>query len=83
MAAIMNQSDRLLRLLVEFFDLPADASPKEIAQSALPAWDSLAMVQLIVELQGTFSVDFDLDEIQCLRSYSEIRAILSQKGVFP
>jgi hypothetical protein len=40
------------------------------------------MVQLISELQATFSVDFDLDEIQRLRSYDEIRAALVSKGCF-
>ena len=40
------------------------------------------MVQLISELQATFSIDFDLDEIQRLRSYDEIRTALANKGIF-
>jgi hypothetical protein len=39
------------------------------------------MVQLIADLQGTFSVEFDLEEIQSLRSYDEIRSALSRKGI--
>jgi acyl carrier protein len=77
----MSDKDHLLDLLIEFFNLPPNTLPADISQNALPAWDSLAMVQLISELQATFSVDFDLDEIQRLRSYDEIRNALVNKGI--
>jgi len=46
----------------------------------VPSWDSLAMVQLITELEGKFLVTFDIDEIQRLRSYDEIRDALSRRA---
>ena len=70
----------LLGQLLEFFDLPADTRPENIRQQLLPSWDSLAMVQLITELEGAFLVTFDIDEIDRLRSYDEIRDALSRKG---
>ena len=76
----MQDRDALLRLLMEFFNLPPDVRPQEITQKAIAEWDSLAMVQLIADLQGTFLIDFDLDEIGKLRSYEEIRATLLKKG---
>ena len=76
----MNSNDPLVDLLLEFFDLPADTRPENIRQQLLPSWDSLAMVQLITELEGTFSVNFDIDEIDRLRSYGEIREALCRKG---
>jgi acyl carrier protein len=76
-----NNNDLLLRLLEEFFDLPHDTQPENIRQPLLAAWDSLAMVQLITELEGTFSVNFDVDEIQRLRSYDEIRDALFKRGI--
>ena len=77
----MRNNDRLQHLLLEFFNLPPDTLPREINQKAVAAWDSLAMVQLISELQGTFSIEFDLEEIDALRSYDEIRHSLLKKGV--
>ena len=76
----MNSNDPLLDLLLEFFDLPADTRPENIRQPLVPSWDSLAMVQLITELEGTFSVNFDIDEIDRLRSYDEIQDALCRKG---
>jgi len=77
----MKDDDPVLRLLIAFFNLPADTLPQEISQENIGSWDSLAMVQLIADLQGTFGVEFDLDEIQALRSYDEISRALARKGV--
>jgi acyl carrier protein len=78
----MNSGDPLLILLIDFFDLPSDTCAQDITQQAIASWDSLAMVQLIADLQGTFMVEFDLNEIERLRSYDEIRSALHNKGAF-
>jgi len=77
----MNNSDPLRGLLVDFFNLPPETSPSQITQQAIESWDSLAMVQLIADLQGAFAIEFDLNEIETLRSYEEISRALSRKGV--
>ena len=78
---LMNNKDPLLGLLLEFFELPPDILPENITQQSLQSWDSLKMVQLITELEEAFSVNFDIDEIERLRSYDEIRNALYRKGV--
>jgi acyl carrier protein len=80
-AVVMSSSDALRQLLIDFFGLPSDIEPENIAQKAIPAWDSLASVQLIAELQGRFNVDFDVEQLEPLRSYSGIATALSRKGV--
>jgi acyl carrier protein len=77
----MNKRDRLRELLTDFFSLPAETTMADLSQSQLSTWDSLAMVQLIGELQATFGITFELDEIEHLRSYEEIRDALLRKGV--
>ena len=77
----MDPEDRLLPLLLEFFELPAGTRPEDITQQSLPAWDSLATVQLITDLERAFSVRFDIEEIVKLRSYEEIRGALCRQGV--
>ena len=75
------KDNSLHRLLVEFFGLPTNTRAEDISQQLLTSWDSLAMVQLITELERRFSIEFDLEEIQRLRSYAEIRTALSRKGL--
>jgi len=72
--------DPLYDLLVEFFELAPETRPEAINQQSIPRWDSLAMVQLITELQHVFSVEFELHELEHLRSYHEIRYALERRG---
>lgn len=77
----MDPEDRLLSLLLEFFELPTDTRPADIRQQSIPAWDSLATVQLITDLEQTFSISFEIEEIGQLRSYEEIREALVRRKV--
>ena len=77
----MSSSDALRQLQIDFFGLPSDIEPEDLRQKAIPAWDSLASVQLIAELQGRFNVDLDVEQLESLRSYSGIATALSRKGV--
>ena len=76
----MNTNDPLKQLLTEFFVLPADTETAQLSQQAMPQWDSFAMLQLIMELQAAFSIQFTLDEVDQLTDYAQIRAALSRKG---
>ena len=75
----MSSSDALRQMLIDFFVLPSDIGPENITQKAIPAWDSLALVQLIAELQD--NVDFDVEQLESLRSYSGIATALSRKAL--
>ena len=77
----MNENDVLRDLLIEFFQLPPTTPTSDLNQSSVSKWDSFAMVQLITEMQSAFGVDFDLDEIERLTSYVEIRAALLRRNV--
>ena len=77
----MSNQNRLRELLIDFFGLPPQTTNEELAQTHISAWDSLAMVQIIGELQSTFEIEFELEEIESLRSYEEIANCLRRKGV--
>ena len=76
----MDGGDALRDLLIEFFELPRTTQCEELTQQAIAKWDSLAMVQLVTELQLAFNVEFALNEIERLRSYAEISQCLRRKG---
>jgi acyl carrier protein len=77
----MNESDALRDLLIAFFELPPTSATNDLTQASIAKWDSLAMVQLITEMQSAFEVEFDIDEIERLKSYAEIRAVLARKKI--
>ena len=80
------RQQKLRRLEVEYIATAKNAIVAELYDRLGPPrvrhnWDSLAMVQLITELERRFSVEFDLEEIHRLRSYAEIQETLSRKGL--
>jgi acyl carrier protein len=77
----MSKHDSLSQLLIDFFNLPTATPQEDLTQNAVAKWDSLAMAQLITEMQSAFGVQFDLEEIEHLGSYAEIRVVLLGKGV--
>jgi acyl carrier protein len=77
----MNENDVLRDLLIEFFQLPPTTPTSDLNQSSVSKWDSFAMVQLITEMESAFHVNFDLDEIEKLTGYTEIRSVLARKKV--
>jgi len=75
--ASLTKARRAVRLLEEL-----DAKFRGPSLTiAIPAWDSLASVQLVAELQEAFHVDFELEEIESLRSYDQIYVALSRRGI--
>ena len=77
----MNDPDRLRRLMLDFFELPAHTKVDSLVQTQVPGWDSFAMVHLITELQATFGMEFDVSEIDQLISYERIKQVLARKGI--
>lgn len=47
----------------------------------LDVWDSLKHMELIAELERQFDVQLSFDEIVAMRSVSDIKCVLSNKGV--
>jgi acyl carrier protein len=76
----MDGGDALRDLLIEFFELPRTTRREKLTQEAIAKWDSLAMVQLITELQLKFKIDLALNEIEHLGSYADISDCLRRKG---
>jgi acyl carrier protein len=52
----------------------------DISQTNCESWDSLKHLNLIVELEDTFNVSFEPDEIAVMISLNDITKILQRKN---
>jgi acyl carrier protein len=77
----MSNTDKLLGALSAVLKQPVDRIGDESGPDTLPGWDSLAMVNLVPELECAFGVQFDILEIADFRSVALIKTILVEKGV--
>lgn len=77
----MNNHEKLLLAISGALNVPVDLISDTSDQNSLQGWDSLAMVNLITELETSFDVSFGILEIAKFKSVSIIKLILESKGV--
>jgi len=77
----MNNHEKLLLAISGVLNVPVDIISDASDQDSLQGWDSLAMVNLVTELETLFDVSFGILEIAEFKSVRIIKLILEAKGV--
>jgi len=77
----MDNSEKLMNALSVVLSQPVARIRDDSGPDTLPGWDSIAMVNLVLELESAFGVQFDILEIAELKNVALIKTILSEKGV--
>ena len=71
--------EKILEILKETFDL--DSVDKTCSQTNCPAWDSMGQLNLVAELEDTFDVSLEPEEIGKMKCFEDIVEILKKKGL--
>lgn len=66
-------TDRLDQLIAATLKITPDEVTPDLAYGSLPAWDSLAHVSLMLELEAEYDIEIDEDTMIELTSVSAIR----------
>ena len=77
----MNNHEKLILAISDVLNIPVDIINDDSDKDSLPGWDSLAMVNLVMELETIFDISFDLLEIAEFKSVRIIKLFLEDKGV--
>ena len=75
----MKNSDKIIQCLKNIFE----NQKIDINSSAenLKEWDSVAMINIVLEIENQFKVKINVNDITNLKSYKSIKKILSNKGI--
>jgi acyl carrier protein len=77
----MALADRVAALFEKVFGIePGEFKPEMVPEDVL-RWDSLGHMTLMMDLEDTFGVHFEVDEIAEMSSGQKILDILKAKGV--
>lgn len=71
----------LQALLATVLQIPPDTLTDDLAMKDVETWDSLKHMELIVSLENTFGIELTFDEIVAMQTVSEIKRVLTQRGV--
>ena len=74
-------SDTLTDLFARCLDVPASDLSEESSPDNTPEWDSMAAVQLVTEIEATFTVQLRTRDIMKMRTIGLARTVLRDKGV--
>jgi acyl carrier protein len=79
----MSDTDQVLPKVQEAFKSVFDVEPEsltlETSAGDIPGWNSLGHLSLTTQLEQTFGITFDVDELMEMENVREIVRIISAK----
>ena len=78
----MSNEDRLKAAFVAALDIdPAATAWDNLTYRGIPEWDSIAHMRLIAEVEDTFDLMLETDDVINMSSYSAAKEIVAKNGV--
>ena len=77
----MNKKEAYNRVFIESFDLDEKQLNDKLEYNSIESWDSIGHMQMIAELEDTFEIEFEMDDIINFSSYDKGIEILVKYGV--
>ncbi len=76
----MNR-DTLIQTFSKTLEIPPEQVTDELGYNTIPTWDSTAHMILIAELENTFNIMLDTDDIIDMSSVGKAKQILLKYGI--
>jgi acyl carrier protein len=77
----MSNVEKLVKSVSGVLGVAVESINENSNQDNMEKWDSLAMVNLVTELETVFDVQFDILEIADFHSVEIIKLVLMEKGI--
>ena len=77
----MNNQKKLHKTISDVLGVPESSINEKSSQDNIEKWDSLAIVNMVTELEMVFTVQFDVLEILEFYSVEIIKLTLMEKGL--
>ena len=77
----MDNWRKLIESIASILDVPVGSIDALSSQDTIEGWDSMAMVNLVTELEALFEVEFDILEIAEFHNVEIIKLVLIEQGI--
>lgn len=77
----MNSEEKLADTFRQALGLPSDYPVAELAFMQHPNWDSIAHMQLINNIEQSFDIMIEFDDVIGMSSYRVAREIVTKYGI--
>lgn len=77
----MNNQEKLINAFSEALSVSQDAINDELTYQSIPEWDSITHMILISQLEDTFEIAIDTDDVIDMSSVGKAKEILTKYNV--
>jgi len=72
---------KLKNIMTELFKMNGTEISDDLAMKDTDVWDSFKHMELITSIEQEMGVELTIDEIVAMKTFKDIKCILSEKGV--
>ncbi|QOG01275.1 acyl carrier protein [Flavobacterium sp. MDT1-60] len=76
----MNTIEQLHGVFSRAFEIPVEAVNDQLEYQAIAEWDSMSHLVLIEELESTYKISIEMEDILEMGSVAKIKDILKKYG---
>jgi len=77
----MSNTEKLTKSFIEALGINADQVVETLEYNSIPKWDSTAHMALVAELESTFDIMLDTDDIINMSSVGKAKEILTKYDI--
>ena len=77
----MNKNQLLKNVFSETLGIEDNLINDELKYQSIPEWDSVNHMYLVTELENSFELEIDSDDILEIKSFKEAKEVLKKYGV--
>lgn len=76
----MNTTEQLHSVFSRAFEIPLDAINDQLEYQGIAEWDSMSHLVLIEEIESTYNISIEMEDILEMGSVQKIKEILKKHG---
>ena len=76
----MNTTEQLHGVFSRAFEIPAEEINDQLAYQGIAEWDSMSHLVLVEELERTYNISIEMEDILDMGSVEKIKAVLKKHG---
>jgi acyl carrier protein len=73
-------TDQLIQVFSDILGVPTAELNEQTSPANTEAWDSMAGIMLVTEIEATFGVELSTSDIETMSSIGQARAVLKRLG---
>lgn len=73
-------TDQLIEIFSNILGIPAGELNEQTCPANTPAWDSMAGIMLVTEIEASYDIELTTTDIETMSSIGQARAVIKRLG---